>query len=284
MARFVVGISFAGAQRDYAEALKNSLQAKGVAVFYDNDFRHELWGENLAHKFFDIFGADIDSAIVLVSKDYVERVWPRYEASILIDRQLKSQGAFILPIRFDDSVLKGLVDTTHYERAETLSPEGAALLFCRKQNIDLSKLKASAVPPPQMTALLGEIGFDYGSYNGRYILGNGDRSFDTYWSGSGGDSIMAHDRGVNIIGIAIATGANSLADIKDADAYDDSSAYRRPKVGEWLLVKNDRGYCCAIKIEEVRSRSHGSTDDYLKIRYVITEKPSGDFSAYSAVS
>lgn len=277
--RFQIAISFAGAQRAYAERLTAALQSKGVATFYDNLFRHELWGEQLHEKFHDIFGGQADYAIVLISKEYVERIWPRYEGRIILDHAMKVEGAYILPIRFDEAVLKGLPDTVHYEKASEMSPEQISVLVCKKLGINLSGLKASSVPPPQMVGMFGDFGFDYSNHNGRYILGENELSFETHWSNASNRTMQASNSGSNIQGIALALGAKSFADITDASKYDFTSNWRRVNVGEYLVLRNMNGFYCVVKILEIRARSHGSDDDHLKIMFVINSD--GDFSKAS---
>jgi hypothetical protein len=43
-----VSISFAGEDRGYVATLVEKLKARGISVFYDEDFTSEMWGENLA--------------------------------------------------------------------------------------------------------------------------------------------------------------------------------------------------------------------------------------------
>src|SRR5258708_1173493 len=109
--RFQVAISFAGPQRAFADELNRHLSRRGVKTLYDYDYKWELLGEFLPAKFHEIFSEQSDYVAMLISKDYVDRVWPRHESKVIIDRALKAETAFILPIRFDDTELKGLVST-----------------------------------------------------------------------------------------------------------------------------------------------------------------------------
>ncbi len=49
--KYDFGLSFAGAQRNYAENFADELKNRNITVFYDNDERANLWGENLYQKF-----------------------------------------------------------------------------------------------------------------------------------------------------------------------------------------------------------------------------------------
>lgn len=274
--RFKVAISFAGAQRDYAERLTRALQARGVAIFYDNLFRHELLGEHLDEKFHGIFSEQSDYVAMLISKEYVERVWPRYEGRVALSRAMQEDGAYILPVRFDDTVLPGLLPTIHFERASETNPEQFAALVCRKLKVPEPE-KDSYVAAPQMTSLMADIAFDYESHNGRYVLGKDDMSFETNWTTSSNTEIQSSNQGSNIRGVAVAVGATSLADIDDASRYDFTSTWRRPAIGEYFILRNKSGFYCAIKIKQIRARGYGSDTCHLSIFYIIQENGSADF-------
>ena len=51
MERFEVALSFAGPQREYVEQVASALQARGVAVFYDEFERVSLWGKDATETF-----------------------------------------------------------------------------------------------------------------------------------------------------------------------------------------------------------------------------------------
>ena len=278
--RFQVAISFAAPQRYFALSLKQQLERRGVKTFYDYDHKPDLLGEFLPAKFHEIFGEQSDYVAILVSKDYIERMWPRHESRIIIDRMMQSKKAFVLPVRFDDTTIPGLVNSIGHADARHESAAEIAATICDK--IGVPKLaKLSHAPPPQHTNMMDIIEFDYSTYNGRYVLGDGEFSFETAWSSSGNSSIVAYNDGANIAGVAIAKGAVEIADIHAAEAYDYTSRACRPKVGEYVIFQNTYGFFCAIKIIEVRARSHGYAEDYLKIRYVISPDGSGDFNAFT---
>lgn len=69
---------------------------------------------------------------MLISETYVSKAWPTYERQNAIARQIKQMGNYILPIRFDDSVVPGLVPTIQYIRAKDKKPEEVANLFVKK--------------------------------------------------------------------------------------------------------------------------------------------------------
>ena len=45
-----VALSFAGEQREYVEGVARELQARGIAVFYDDFEKIALWGKHLGEE------------------------------------------------------------------------------------------------------------------------------------------------------------------------------------------------------------------------------------------
>jgi hypothetical protein len=276
--RFQIAISFARPQRGFADELKQHMERRGIKTFYDYDHRPDLLGEFLPAKLNEIFGDQSDYVAVLISKDYVERVWPRHESKAIIDRMMQTDRAFVLPIRFDDTMLPGLVNSIGHADAREQSAAEIATIICDK--VGAPKLaKLSDAPPPQHTNMMDTVEFDYSRYNGRYVLGDRQFSFETAWSGSGNDSIVAYNDGKNIVGVAIAKGVEEVSNIDNAEAYDYSSRACRPKRGQYVVFQNETGFFCAVKIIEIRSAGHGHQEDYLKISYVISPDGSGNFNA-----
>lgn len=58
-------LSFAGEDRSYAEKLKALLEERGAQVFYDSDYQHELWGENLSRTSTKFIGTKRGSVLCL---------------------------------------------------------------------------------------------------------------------------------------------------------------------------------------------------------------------------
>ena len=119
---------------------------------------------------------------MFISKAYVEKAWPRHERRSALSRMVHEQREYILPVRFDDTPVPGLPDDIIYERANDYSPEQLAMAIAEKLGVRPFDGKASEVPPPRMTSLIGEAVFDYSNYNGRYIIGVNLLEFETAWS------------------------------------------------------------------------------------------------------
>ena len=104
-----VALSFAGAQRDYVEQVARALQARGVRCFYDADEQIELWGKYLAEELPAIYGEQAAAVVVFVSAEYAARDWTRLERRAALNRAVRERREYVLPARFDDTPLPGLL-------------------------------------------------------------------------------------------------------------------------------------------------------------------------------
>jgi hypothetical protein len=104
-----VALSFAGAQRDYVEQVAQALKARGIRCFYDADEQVRLWGAHLAEELPRIYARESAAVVVFVSADYAGRDWTRLERRAAFSRAVAEAGVYVLPARFDDSELPGLL-------------------------------------------------------------------------------------------------------------------------------------------------------------------------------
>ena len=107
--RWDVALSFAGAQRDYAGQVAAALKARGVRCFYDEDEQVRLWGTYLAEELPRIYAEESAAVVVFISAEYAGRDWTRLERRAAFSRAVAEAGVFVLPARFDDSKLPGLL-------------------------------------------------------------------------------------------------------------------------------------------------------------------------------
>ncbi len=104
-----VVLSFAGAQRDYVEQVAAALTARGVRCFYDADEQIDLWGKYLAEELPAIYGERAAAVVVFISADYAGSGWTRLERRAALDRAARERREYVLPTRFDDTSLPGLL-------------------------------------------------------------------------------------------------------------------------------------------------------------------------------
>ena len=86
-----------------------ALKARGVRCFYDADEQIELWGKYLAEELPAIYGEQAAAVVVFVSAEYAARDWTRLERRAALDRAVRERREYVLPARFDDTPLPGLL-------------------------------------------------------------------------------------------------------------------------------------------------------------------------------
>lgn len=112
--RFDFALSFAGAQRDIARKLRSALAKKGFKVFFDEDFEHEMLGEDGTDYLNKVYSEESRFCIVLVSKDYDKRKWTNLELEIMKARQLDSGDAILISILTSGYKPRWLLSTRIY--------------------------------------------------------------------------------------------------------------------------------------------------------------------------
>lgn len=127
-----VAISYASEQLDYAQEVANTLIAKGIRVFFDKFLETKMWGKDLPSYLKKVYYDESQYCMIFISKDYVSKAWPTFELELAIARSIESMGDYILPIRFDDSEVPGLVPTIKYINANEKTPAEIAELFMEK--------------------------------------------------------------------------------------------------------------------------------------------------------
>src|SRR5712671_3432954 len=109
-----VAISFAGEQRKEAEAIADCLKKNEVKVFYDGYEKADLWGKDLYEHLSTVYQKKARYCLMLVSAAYAAKVWPTHERRNAQARALSQKTDYILPVRFDDTEIPGLLNTVGY--------------------------------------------------------------------------------------------------------------------------------------------------------------------------
>ncbi len=112
--KFDVALSFAGEDRQHAEALARALKALEVRVFYDGFEKSELWGRNLYDYLADLYQSQASYCVMFLSKYYAAKAWTSHERQAAQARAFREKGEYILPLRMDDTVIPGLAETVGY--------------------------------------------------------------------------------------------------------------------------------------------------------------------------
>jgi TIR domain len=135
--RWDVALSFSGAQRAYVEQVAGTLKARGVRCFYDADEQVELWGRHLTEELPAVYAGQAAVVVVFISAEYAAGDWTRLErraalGRAALGRAVRERREYVLPARFDDTVLPGLGDDMVAVDLRRHTPERFADLVAAK--------------------------------------------------------------------------------------------------------------------------------------------------------
>lgn len=136
-----VVLSFAGEDRPYVERVATALVRQQIRVFYDDHEEVELWGKDLYQHLSDVYRHRGRYCVIFASKAYAEKLWPRHELASAQARAFEENREYILPARFDETEIPGVLPTTAYLDLRKKTPEEFAAAIAKKV-----KLK---IPPPR---------------------------------------------------------------------------------------------------------------------------------------
>ena len=139
-----VALSFAAAQRPYVEQVASALKARGVRCFYDADEQIDLWGKYLAEELPAIYADQAAAAVVVfISAEYAARDWTRLERRAALNRAVRERREYVLPARFDDTPLPGLLPDMVAVDLRTRTPQQFAAMIADK----LARLAITTAAP-----------------------------------------------------------------------------------------------------------------------------------------
>lgn len=127
-----VALSFAGEQREYVERVAALVRAGGARVFYDLYETVNLWGKNLFDHLEQVYKERARYVVIFASTDYAEKAWTNHERQSAQARALELKREYILPARFDDTEIPGILRTVAYIDLRRTSPEELASLILDK--------------------------------------------------------------------------------------------------------------------------------------------------------
>src|SRR5262245_56899372 len=111
---FDVAVSFAGENRPIVEQFVSLLEEKGIKVFYDRSKQAELWGADLFQHLDEVYSKKARFCVVFISAPYAVKPSTRHELKSAQARAMKETGAYILPVRLDDTEVPGIRPTLGY--------------------------------------------------------------------------------------------------------------------------------------------------------------------------
>lgn len=141
--KYDFALSFSGKDRKFVEEVAGYLDFLGAKVFYDLWERHGLIGEDLYTYLADLYQNRARYCVMFISKNYVNKAWPRHERRFAQARAFSSRQPYIIPVRLDATACPGIPPTIGYIDGKRTSPSSIAILLLRKLGIQLREADAS---------------------------------------------------------------------------------------------------------------------------------------------
>ena len=183
---FDVAVTFAGEDRAFVDEVVELVKEAGFTVFYDEDAKVEMWGEDLTEFFPDVYERRARYAVMFVSNHYAAKPWTRLERRSVLLRAMQSDTPYLLPVRLDSTQLPGVRSSVAYLDAHVEGPTGVAEAVKEKLGSERAEGRRrfnGRVPrtPSEAATLVGErpAGWEYILFS--YWLATGvDRRNDAY--------------------------------------------------------------------------------------------------------
>ena len=130
--QFEIALSFAGEDREYVDRVANLLRDSGITVFYDIFEEASLWGKNLYDYLSEIYQDKALFTIMFISEHYARKMWTNHERQAMQARAFQEHQEYILPARFDETPIPGVLPTVGYISLKTKPPEAFVETIKRK--------------------------------------------------------------------------------------------------------------------------------------------------------
>jgi hypothetical protein len=141
--QYDVAISFAGEQRREAQAIAHCLLQAGVRVYFDEYEQASSWGKNLYEQFASIYEREAQYCLMLVSEAYAAKMWTTHERRCAQARAITEKSEYLLPVRFDETEIPGVLKTIGYLRFHEHGISGICQLLLQKLSRNLSSTAQS---------------------------------------------------------------------------------------------------------------------------------------------
>lgn len=127
-----IALSFAGEERGYVDRVANLLKERGVKVFYDLFEEADLWGKDLYVHLSEVYNKRARFTVMFISKAYANKLWTNHERKSAQARAFQEAQEYILPARFDDTDIPGVLSTVGYVSLKDRPPEALVSLITKK--------------------------------------------------------------------------------------------------------------------------------------------------------
>jgi hypothetical protein len=170
---FDVAVSFAGEDREFVQDIVDRLKGAGISVFYDTDYRTEMWGEDLVEYLDQIYRTKASYTMMFISRFYAEKMWTSHERRSALARALEQRSAYILAVRLDSTPLEGLRPTVGYLDARQMGSDGIVRITLAKLTGSVVAVLISRVPRTeverQQVLLMRPGGWEYLYFVGQLL-------------------------------------------------------------------------------------------------------------------
>jgi len=130
--QFEIALSYAGEDRPYVDQVANLLRSSGVKVFYDLFEESSLWGKNLYDYLSDVYQNKALYTIMFISKSYAGKLCPTHERQAMQARAFQEHEEYVLPARFDDTAIPGVLPAVAYISLVNKPPQEFVKLIQKK--------------------------------------------------------------------------------------------------------------------------------------------------------
>lgn len=118
--RYDFALSFAGADREIALKIYETLTSREVSVFYDENEQHRIIAQNVEDYLAPIYRSEAGYVVVLQSPAYPTRIWTKFESDHFRERFGRNE---VIPIRFT-TVVPGFFTEDAKYGGVALDPNG----------------------------------------------------------------------------------------------------------------------------------------------------------------
>ncbi len=132
--RFQVALSFPGEKRAFVSQVADHLSQRlgRESVFYDGYYEAELARPDLDLYLGRIYHDDSELVVPFYCADYERKKWCRLEWRQMRDILFKLEGHRIMPFRFDDTPIPGVLSIDGYVEIGNRSPQDVAELILQR--------------------------------------------------------------------------------------------------------------------------------------------------------
>lgn len=127
-----LALSFAGEDRAYVDQVAHALRDRGVKVFYDLFEEADLWGKDLYAHLSNVYQKRARFTVMFISEAYNRKLWTNHERRAAQAKAFQEAQEYILPARFDETEIPGVLPTVGYVSLKDRAPEQLASLICKK--------------------------------------------------------------------------------------------------------------------------------------------------------